>query len=162
MKEHWQPIPGTESAYWVSNLGRVKSYRGRNFPCTYLKPGLASNGYLTVSLFRKTRTVHSLVAEAFIGPRPKGSDICHLNGKRTDNRASNLRYDTRKGNFADMDKHGTRPRGSQKPRSKLTEGQARVIRDSKGRISQKALAYLYNVSPACVQAIHDGRTWKHA
>ena len=52
-----------------------------------LKPGVASNGYLTVSLSRgngcETRTVHSLVLEAFVGPPPAGQLCRHKDGSYT-------------------------------------------------------------------------------
>lgn len=43
----------------------------------------------------RTRYVHHLVAEAFIGFRPDGDDIDHIDGVRTNNRPENLRYCTR-------------------------------------------------------------------
>lgn len=36
--------------------------------------------------------MHELVALAFIGERPDGFDIDHINGDRKDNRLENLRY----------------------------------------------------------------------
>jgi hypothetical protein len=68
-----------------------------------LRPGTyKSNGYKYVTLYYKgrgkTRRVHTLVAEAFIGPRPDGMEVCHGNGTPTDNRAENLRWDTHKVN----------------------------------------------------------------
>ena len=56
------------------------------------------NGYLRVHLIRagKTRSVfvHALVLLAFVGPRPLGYDIDHVNGVRSDNRLANLEYVT--------------------------------------------------------------------
>lgn len=47
------------------------------------------------------RTVHTLVLEAFVGPRPDGADACHENGNRRDARLTNLRWDSRSGNVQD-------------------------------------------------------------
>jgi len=44
------------------------------------------------------KTIHSLVAEAFIGPRPPGFEIDHKENGGTDNRLSNLEYVTGKEN----------------------------------------------------------------
>lgn len=105
--EEWREIAGHEGLYTVSSLGRVHSTRSGR----YLKPGTAGRGYATVSLYRgdgiDTRTVHRLVAEAFLGPKPLRLDTCHNNGDLRDNRAANLRYATRNANMRDALIHGT-------------------------------------------------------
>jgi hypothetical protein len=51
--------------------------------------------------------MHSIVLEAFRGPRPSPShEGCHDNGNPSDNALSNLRWDTRSGNMLDIVKHG--------------------------------------------------------
>lgn len=64
----------------------------------WLKPAIASNGYYTVSLCKngvpQTRTIHSLIGEAFI-PNPEGKPtVNHKNHIRTDNRVENLEWMT--------------------------------------------------------------------
>lgn len=44
-------------------------------------------------------TVHSLVAQAFLGDRPKGMVIDHIDGNRFNNHYTNLRYCTQKENM---------------------------------------------------------------
>ena len=159
MNEIWKLVVG-HAGYEVSNLGRVRSsVRGG---VRVLRPGIASNGYGTVSLRGQTRTVHSLVADAFIGVRPVGMEVRHLDGDRRNSVLVNLCYGTRAENAADSDRHGTRVRGSRYRSAKLNEAKAREIRRLKGVVSQSALAKAYNVSPAAIQAVHDGRTWTHA
>lgn len=107
MKEIWKPVPGYEGLYEVSDQGRVRSF-ARSVSGRLLKPGKASNGYFTVCLGRgKSRTLHSLVAEAFIGPKPIGQEVLHEDGTRTNNCVSNLRYGTRADNIRDAVKQGT-------------------------------------------------------
>ncbi len=116
--EEWRKIP--DVPYEVSSAGRVRSldtlvYAGprighRLAKGRVLKPGIASNGYPTIVLGRAvgTRTVHSLVAEAFIGPCPAGMEVRHKDGDRRNAAAANLEYGTRADNNRDAVRHGTR------------------------------------------------------
>lgn len=117
--ERWRPVVGWEGFYDVSNLGRVRSRdrwipavnrdgtpRVNKFRGKVLKGTPDKNGYLKVNLRDglgrvKTRMIHCLVAEAFIGPRPTGQVVCHFPNGSWDNRASNLRWDTHAGNERD-------------------------------------------------------------
>jgi hypothetical protein len=110
MSEHeeWRQIPGFPD-YFVSDLGRVLSRRRRK-PC--ILAGQVVEGYRRVMLFadkRVSRSVHSLVAEAFIGPRPDGLEIRHLNGDPLDCRIENLAYGTHVDNMRDRVQHGRHP-----------------------------------------------------
>lgn len=107
--EEWRPIAGFEGRYEVSSFGRVRSFfRGVRL----LQPGIASNGYPTVCLGRgNTRTVHSLVAETFIGPCPPNCEVRHKDGCRTNPYKDNLEYGTRSANIFDAVRHGTWVRG---------------------------------------------------
>lgn len=103
--ERWRRVSGYGNFYFVSELGRVWSLRkgGR-----MLRPGIASNGYPTVALGRKnTRTLHSLVANSFIGPCPSGMEVRHKDGCRTNPEFGNLEYGTRTDNIFDAVRHGT-------------------------------------------------------
>ncbi len=105
--EIWKPIQGYNSHYEISSFGRVRS-SARGLNARLLKPGVASNGYPTVALGRKnTRTLHSLVAEAFLGPRPEGQEVRHIDGNRRNPAAANLCYGTRTQNIYDAIAHGT-------------------------------------------------------
>lgn len=102
--EIWKDIPGYEGYYQVSNLGRIKSserisYNHGKFPFLrrekILKLGVC-RGYLTVGLSRdgkgKNKTVHQIVAMAFLGHKPCGYEkvVNHINHIKTDNRVENL------------------------------------------------------------------------
>lgn len=116
-KEVWKSIPNYEGLYEVSNLGRVKSLN-------YNKKGIekilsfciGNNGYYMVALCSnkkcKSRTIHSLVAEAFLNHKPCGHKLVidHINNNKLDNRIENLqivtiRYNTRKVQGNDTSKY---------------------------------------------------------
>ena len=115
--EIWKPVKELEEYYEVSNLGRVKqlprctqqSKTGRKYNVEekIIKPFIWQSKYLRVDLqvcrnkIRKRRAtyIHTLVAEAFIGERPKGYVIDHIDTDIYNNRADNLRYVTIKENL---------------------------------------------------------------
>lgn len=51
------------------------------------------SGYKVVSFNGKTHTVHSLIAEAFLGPKPSPKHVVdHIDGNKNNNRLDNLQY----------------------------------------------------------------------
>ena len=111
MQEVWKDVPGYGGLYQVSNIGGVKhmprklrfvSKRGTVAWRTTTERECAWNvtrtGYaivhLTVDGARRTPTVHELVMAAFVGPRPEGMQVNHINGVKQDNRVGNLEYVT--------------------------------------------------------------------
>lgn len=113
---HFRKIQSTENMYIneKAEIIAVKTIGAKQIAYIYTntpdRPITAKNnaGYFIVNVEGKTRTVHSLVAEAFLGPRPYGYDIDHINGTKTDNRACNLRYVTHEDNMKHFYKHNTR------------------------------------------------------
>lgn len=105
MTEQWKPIPDAPG-YEASDQGRVRSFHRRSStdgkpaqwgvgekPRRVLKPSGKKPGVnLRIGGRTRRRSVASLVMLAFIGPRPKGHCIHHLNGDLGDNCLENLRY----------------------------------------------------------------------
>lgn len=114
--------------YCVSSLGRVFSFKRQGWQCSVVhfnrepyvlapivslvgrKPG---RKVLIVSLKEgragaKAYTIASLVAAAFIGPKPSGMGVLHWDDDYTNNRLSNLRYGTQLENAADARRNGKR------------------------------------------------------
>lgn len=88
MEEEWKNIKGYEW-YQVSNLGRVRNANGR-----ILAPHDVNSGYLVINLnkYHKSRTVHRLVAEAFI-PNPYSKEqVNHIDGNKHNNYVGNLEW----------------------------------------------------------------------
>ena len=125
LEEVWLPVRGRDGEYEVSNLGRVRSLArvvprrdryGNAGTLTVrervLRPSTAGR-YLHVQLgANNSAKVHTLVLEAFVGPRPDGLVACHNNGNSKDNRAENLRWDTLSANQLDSVRHGTKRNGT--------------------------------------------------
>lgn len=111
MGERWLPVVGAESRYEISDRGRVRSKdfrdvwgrlrRGRVLRLTAMK-----DGHLKVTIHGRTRLVHHLVLESFVGPRPAGTEACHGDGDPANNTRGNLRWDTRSANTRDSVRHG--------------------------------------------------------
>lgn len=133
--EEWRPIPDWDG-YEVSNLGRVVSHR-RGRPIV-LKGYTNPKGYRFVNLFdgqrSNPRAVHRLVMLTFVGPRPDGLEIRHLDGDQLNNAVDNLAYGTRAENLADQIDHGTHPRVAPRCRLNHQLTKANAIRDEDGRV----------------------------
>lgn len=137
MAEEWREVPGWEGFYAVSSLGRVKRLAGSP-KCAkdrVLVPVLVRKGYQTVVLTRPNskpvrKTLHFLVALAFLGERPTDKhEVNHLNGVKTDNRVENLKWVTRSENIKHAFDTGLKPTlcGSNSPSAKLSETQVKEI-----------------------------------
>ena len=74
--EIWQPIPNTNSMYYISSLGRVYS--------------------------KHTKKIHRLVAELFITRHSENLIVNHIDGNKTNNHVSNLEWVTYKENTQHM------------------------------------------------------------
>ncbi len=97
MNEIWKDIPKYPHCE-VSNQGRVRykkeplSLIGRKLK-RYRPIKLAGFGYYQVSINGKTESIHNLVAEAFIGPRPDSSYRCHhIDEDKLNNSPNNLQW----------------------------------------------------------------------
>lgn len=181
MDEIWVDAFGWGDFYQVSNLGRVRSVdrvvycknpRGavspRKFRGRVLKAGAGGNGYLTVSFTKPGEkrfcvSVHSLVMLSFIGVPPENFEVCHNDGDRTNNRLSNLRYDTRKANAEDRKKHGTNGglKGEKAAAAKLTDRKVRWIRKHTGGLSMREMGRRLGVCHRTISAVVHGDAWSH-
>lgn len=168
--EKWKAVPGYEGRYLVSSYGRLYSVPRRiekqhpsgtvfsvwwkgglrklrpdsyGYPCAYFGrlPGPLHNGV----------QIHTVVLLTFVGAKPQGSDVRHLDGDIKNNRLDNLAYGTRTQNILDARKSG-------KPWKKLTIEQAREIRELKWYgFSARVLAEAYGVSVSALNKIVYGR-----
>lgn len=99
-----KPINGFPN-YLISNTGQVFSKNTNSF----LQPQLSNRGYLQVGLFnngkRQVKSIHRLVAEAFLPNPLQLEEINHIDENKTNNMVDNLEWI----NHIDNLKYGARP-----------------------------------------------------
>ena len=176
--EVWKNVPGFPG-YQVSDRGRVRSGRlrgkgryGWSNEWRILGGYLDGTGRPTVAPYRNkvrfTRRIHRLVLEAFVGPRPEGALCCHNNGNKTDNRLSNLRWDTPESNVRDAIRHGSwKHKKNRKPRAatvngpKLNRCKVQIMRTlHRMAYHYSDIASIFNVSNRHAWDVVHNRLWK--
>lgn len=178
-QEIWRIIPDFP-AYRVSNLGNIQSRFGveRNSKgwitkwiltednWKNLKLTIHSNGYIYIRLQNyaehksKIVKITRLVADLFL-PKPENyKNMCvrHLDGNRTNNKASNLAWGTFQENSDDIIIH----RGKQ-GLAKFNESDIKKIRSLKKQnpsLTTIELSKQFNTDPSGISKILRYKTWK--
>ena len=114
MEEIWKSVDGFEGYYEISNLGNLRSvdkyirigrYKGlKHFPSKILSPSINNSGYKIYALSKPgsklvCRTIHRMVAAAFI-PNPHNlSDVNHIDENKNNNSVDNLEWVSHKENM---------------------------------------------------------------
>lgn len=160
----WKPVLNYEQQYRVSSAGGIQNINTGKI----LKPRLMPNGYNSVCLSKDGKTtrytLHRLVCEAFLGKRPFGNEINHLDGDKINNNLSNLEYVTPKENMhhAFQTLKIQHARGERVATAKLTETDVlAIIELLKRECSVGKIAESYGVSRRAIRDIKNGKNWKH-
>lgn len=100
MNEIWKPVPGFEGKYIASNLGKVKSLkRKRVWEERILSENSTAKKYIAVTLGKKSRGIHRVIAETFI-PNPLNLPVVdHIDGNPKNNCVSNLQWTSHRDNI---------------------------------------------------------------
>lgn len=174
MEEEWRAVVGFEG-YEVSNLGRLRSFLPPNGRGPFvvipklLKPGLSckkgsSNFRVTLRKGKKKYypSVHSMVLEAFVGPRPDGMEGCHFpDPDVSNNKVTNLMWGTSKQNQEHRRVHGSLPEGESHVSSKLNKEKVLNIRIHLfAGMSSVRLAREHGVTKSTILALKWNKTWK--
>jgi hypothetical protein len=132
-----------------------------------IKKGYAV-AHLCYEAKRRDFPVHRCVWRAHRGEIPKGLEINHINGKRTDNRLENLELITRSENILHKFRvlgnrsKGRGAQGSKSGMAKFTEQDIPKIRErsAKGE-GYAAIAIDYGTTPESIGNIVRRKTWRH-
>ena len=164
---------GIDGGVWSCWEMRYEKGFGRGGKCVCgerwrrLKPyAQKKTGYLSVQLYSngksKNYLVHRLVLETFIGPCPAGMEGCHGPDHNPANcNLDNLRWDTKKNNQADRLLNGTHLRGQNNRLAKLTDAQARIVRELAGTgLDCVVIGRMFNVSRYVVNRVVLGKTYR--
>lgn len=160
--------------FFVEPGGNVYSIHGPHMDglLRRIKGSPSNNGYLNFDAVvdgrRRTLYIHRIVCATFNGPPPdsRHDNACHRNDIKTDNRASNLYWGTKKQNTADAISNGRvvpgQIRGEDSGRAVVTEEQVREIRRRRAAgESGAALAREFNLHPTSVRLMCQRKTWTH-
>lgn len=167
MEENWKIVEEC-SYYLISNMGNVKKIKNLNNMKAYDR-----EGYVRIDLYDSRdkkylkRSVHRLVAEAFI-PNPLNKpQVNHIDGDKKNNRVENLEWCTQSENMKHAFKTGLcvpNPlKGEDRHNSKMTEEKVILLREmyDSGEFLLKELAEEFNISISVAWKIAKRNTWKH-
>ena len=166
MTENWKPVTGFEGLYKVSSGGLIVNERNGR----YVRGTVYSNGYRMVCLSNNgkvtRRHLHAIVAKEFIGERPNGFHVDHIDGNKANNNAANLRYLTPTDNRMATVHRGAHAVGSNNGQSKLNEAQVAMLIEAKqkgGRFwGAKQFARELGVELSTIVRATSGKTWQCA
>lgn len=166
MAEIWKDIEGFNGFYQVSNMGRVRNYRGKLRALSY-----THDGYAKVRLLHEdkdlTCRVHRLVAQAFIPNTENKETVNHIDGDKHNNRVTNLEWIDRREQMNHAYRLGLKRSrfGDKNCNAKLTADQVREIRATYVRQSKEfgtvALGRKYGVTNRVIGLIIRGLAYKN-
>lgn len=156
----FKPIPGYEGQYKINTQGSIIGPYGK--PLRVYTDGNYPKVYLYTKGKRRKHMVHTLVAITFIGPRPDGLVLRHLDGDRMNYALDNLAYGTHQENEADKLTHGTKLCGEKCHNSVLNERKVKIIRGlHKCDFPIKRIAEIFQIAYGTAWGIIKRKAWAH-
>lgn len=168
--EFWKDIPSTRGVYQASSAGRIRITVSRHNiqSGALIAQSPVRDGYLASAIntdndktTARTASVAGLVAEAFIGPRPDGHQINHIDGCIWNNSVDNLEYVTCFANIRhSIEVLGYTRKGELNPSASIVEADVLHIRHEVERgATYRGLAKHYKLSVPQVSRIARGLSW---
>lgn len=170
--ERWKELPtkkgATQKRYAISNHGRIASYIDKVEEGTILKTRLTQRyPSITIKVGGKNINyyIHRLVAEQFVRrPSPRHNFVIHLDHKKENNLASNLKWVT----HAVQIEHAKKDPAflaqlTPYQGKKLNADRVKVIKRklATGRTRMKILAKQFGISEMQLYRIKSGENWSH-
>lgn len=128
--------------------------------CWIWMKGLFGDGYGLTWYDGHHERAHRAAWMIYKGPIPNGLVVCHRCDIRSCCNPGHLFLGTRADNSADMVSKRRQKYGESLPQAKLTNAEARAIREDER--SQRAIATHYGVSASQISRIKRGLRWKLA
>ncbi len=176
--EVWKPLQFTgyktlQKKYAISNLGRIASYLDAPEKDGVLLKGSVTSGYRTLNLHVEgkngTLYIHREVARIFCSKSSKKATVVvHLNHKRTDNVAKNLKWMSAEEAAEHQQKSPLKiaykkEQAARTKGTKLTAAQVKTIKqmiaNPKRKLTYKQMAEKYGVSEMTLFRIKSGENW---
>lgn len=152
----------TGSKYWITSGGEI--IVENRYGVSLRKKKTTNCGYQEVNLYLdgayKYKTVHRLVAEAFLpNPQKKGC-VCHLDGNKQNNCVENLYWGTQSENMLDHYKSGGKVTWGELANKKLKEKDVRqILRMLKDGVTQSKVAARFGVTQSHISRLSTGEVW---
>jgi hypothetical protein len=168
MDEEYRDIPGYEY-YQASDQGNIRHWVDGEWVIPNRYMGNGQKHYEKIYIAGHNHSVQlvaHLIALAFIGERPSGAILRHLNDDGRDNRACNLCYGTYWDNAQDKIRngHGNKgiPHSWRNGHAKLVESDvADIMRLSASGMRQIDIAAKYGMTQSAIGSIIRGSNWIH-
>ncbi len=120
-----------------------------------------TNHYGELSVYGKCVRTHRFSWEIHFGKIPNGLFVCHTCDNPKCANPEHLFLGTYKDNSDDKVKKNRQIVGENHCLHKLIESQVKEIRSLKGKLSQRKIAKVFNVSHQLISGIHKNKRWKH-
>jgi len=106
------------------------------------------------------KELHTIVADAFYGPRPKRMEVNHKNLDRHNCRPDNLEYTTRLDNVRHAAKHLNFAVGENNSQAKLTAAQVRQIFKLYKKHTAMEISVMFNMNATYIRGLLGGCKWR--
>lgn len=157
-------VPADVQARRIESMSAVNVITG----CWEWTNCIQANGYARITTNRRADYAHRHSYLCFVGPIPKGMDVCHTcDNRRCVNpchlflgtRAQNVRDAMMKGRTSLGERHGLAIRRGQASR-KVSEADIRRIREMRASgMKCYEIAQHFNCTPSNISKITSGSTW---